>query len=158
MSKFSCFFFPGNPTNKTETGTAHKWGTTNSKPPRPIIIIDLLEVLSLSPVQFITLVFWGAHPFVAPFTSHAKLHEFGVEKPISGAKLAYFTVFFAINFTVWSHILSTTGDAVRPNMMIKLEWKFGKWLDTRTRRVLFYVINPIPGLAGMFKSRYHTKS
>ncbi len=95
------------------------------------------------------------HNYVAPFTSHAKLHEFGVEKPISWAKLAYFDL-FAINSTVWSHILSTIGDAVRPNMMIKPEWKFGKWLDTRTRRVLFYVINPIPGLAGMFKSWYHT--
>jgi hypothetical protein len=59
MSKFSCFF-SGNPTNKTETGTAYKWGTTNSKPPGQIIIIDQLKVLSLSQVQFITLVFGGA--------------------------------------------------------------------------------------------------
>jgi len=57
MSKFSCVFF-GNPTNKTET--AYTWGITNSKPPGPIIMIDQLEILSLSQVQFITLVFGGA--------------------------------------------------------------------------------------------------
>ncbi len=34
-SKFSCLFF-SNPTNKTETGTRNRWGTTNSKPPGPI--------------------------------------------------------------------------------------------------------------------------
>jgi hypothetical protein len=33
-------FFFGNPTNKTVTGTAYTWGTTNSKPPGPIILID----------------------------------------------------------------------------------------------------------------------
>jgi hypothetical protein len=36
------------------------WGTTKSKPPGPIIMIDQLEILSLSQVQFITLVFGGA--------------------------------------------------------------------------------------------------
>jgi hypothetical protein len=34
-------------------------GITNSKPSGPIIMIDQLEVLSLSQVQFITLVFLG---------------------------------------------------------------------------------------------------
>ncbi len=57
MSKFSCFYF-GNPTNKIEIGTAYTRGTTNNKPPGPIIIIDQLEILSLSQVQFITLGFW----------------------------------------------------------------------------------------------------
>jgi hypothetical protein len=59
MSKFSCFLF-GNPTNKTETGTAYTWGTTNSKPPGPNIVIDQLEILSRSQVQFITLSLGGA--------------------------------------------------------------------------------------------------
>jgi hypothetical protein len=49
-----------------------------------------------------------AHNSVAHFTSHGKLHEFGAEKPISCAKLAQFDS-FAINFTLWSHILSTVG-------------------------------------------------
>jgi hypothetical protein len=51
------------------------------------------------------------HNCVAPFTSHSKLHKFGAEKPISRAKPAHFN-FFAINFTVLSHILSTGGDAL----------------------------------------------
>jgi hypothetical protein len=51
------------------------------------------------------------HNYVAPFTSLGKLHEFGAEKPISRAKPARFDI-FAINFTVWSHILSTVGDAL----------------------------------------------
>jgi hypothetical protein len=42
------------------------------------------------------------------FTTHGKLHEFGAEKTISLAKPAEFD-FFTIKFTVWSHILSTTG-------------------------------------------------
>ncbi len=58
MSKFSFFFF-GNPANKTETGTAHTWGTTNSKPPGPIIVIHKSEILSRSQVQFITLFLLG---------------------------------------------------------------------------------------------------
>jgi hypothetical protein len=37
---------------------------------------------------------------------------FGAEKPISWAKPAHYD-FFTIKFTVWSHILSTGGDALR---------------------------------------------
>jgi hypothetical protein len=57
MSTFSCFF-GGNPINKTET--AYTWGTTNTKPPGPIIVIDQAEILSRSQVQFITLSLGGA--------------------------------------------------------------------------------------------------
>jgi hypothetical protein len=46
-SKFSYVLF-GNPTNKTETVTANKWGTTNNKPPWPIIMMDQSETLSSS--------------------------------------------------------------------------------------------------------------
>jgi len=42
------------------TETAYRWGITNSKPSGPIIMIDQLKILSLSQVQFITLVFGGA--------------------------------------------------------------------------------------------------
>jgi hypothetical protein len=79
MSKFSCFSF-GNRTNKTET--AYTWGTTNSKPPGPIIVINQSKILSRSQVQFIHS-FWEVHNCVAPSTSHGKLYEFGAEKPIS---------------------------------------------------------------------------
>jgi hypothetical protein len=45
------------------------------------------------------------------FTCHCKLHEFGAEKSISCTNPAHFD-FFIINFTIWSHILSTGGDAL----------------------------------------------
>jgi hypothetical protein len=51
------------------------------------------------------------HNCVAHFSNHNKLHEFGAKKPISWAKLTRFD-FDAINFTLWSHILSTVGDAL----------------------------------------------
>jgi hypothetical protein len=47
-----------------------------------------------------------------PSSSHCKLHKFGAEKSISWAKPAHFH-FFSINFSIWSHILSTVGDALR---------------------------------------------
>jgi len=56
-------------------------GTTTSKPPGPIIMINQSEILSYSQVPFITLFFGGA--LCCAFTSHGKLHEFGAEKPIS---------------------------------------------------------------------------
>jgi hypothetical protein len=109
MSKFSSSFVFCNPTNKTVTGTVYMWGlpianhldkslwSTNQKywaAVRSNLLHSFLEV----------------HNCVAPFTSHGKLHEFGAEKPISWAKPAHFD-YFAINFTVWSHILCTGGDA-----------------------------------------------
>jgi hypothetical protein len=44
-----------------------------------------------------------------------KLHEFGAEKPIFRGKPAHFH-FFAKFSTVWSHILSTDGDALTSNV------------------------------------------
>ncbi len=63
-------------------------GSNTSKLPGPIIMIDQSEILSRGQVQFITLM--KVHNYVAPFTSHDKLHEFGAEKPISWTKLAHF--------------------------------------------------------------------
>jgi hypothetical protein len=62
-SKLKCLslaLFSGNSTNKTGTPCAYTWGTTNSKPPGPIIMIDESEIiLSRSQVQFSTLFFGG---------------------------------------------------------------------------------------------------
>jgi hypothetical protein len=80
-------------------------------------MIDQLEILSLSEVQFITIVFGGSQLCYALYLGkHGKLHEFGGEKPISCVKLAHFD-FFAINFTFGSHILSTVGDALTPSKL-----------------------------------------
>jgi hypothetical protein len=51
-SIYSLFF---NPTDETETGTANRWGTTNSKPPGPMSMMGQSETLSNSQIIFITL-------------------------------------------------------------------------------------------------------
>jgi hypothetical protein len=109
MSKVSCFPF-GNPTNKTQTGTAYTWGSTNSKPPGPIIVIDQSEILSRSHVQFITLSLGGAQLCCAIYQP-LQAARIWCRKPISWAKPEHFN-FFTINCSVWSHIPSTIGDAV----------------------------------------------
>jgi hypothetical protein len=48
MEIFNVYVLFGNPTNKTETGTANTWRTTNNKPPGPIIMMDQSETLSSS--------------------------------------------------------------------------------------------------------------
>jgi len=48
-SKFSYVLFC-NPTRNTETGTAHRWGTTNTKPPGAIIMMDQSETLSTNDI------------------------------------------------------------------------------------------------------------
>jgi len=60
-SKF-CYLLFYNPTHKTETGTAiNKWGTINSKPPGPIVMMGhSSETLSTSLIIFITLFSAGA--------------------------------------------------------------------------------------------------
>jgi len=87
-SKIKClslaFGFFGNPTNKTETGTAYTRGTTNSKPPGPIIVIDQDKNWAAVRCNLLHS-FWDVHNCVAPFTSQGMLHEFGAEKPISWA-------------------------------------------------------------------------
>jgi hypothetical protein len=46
-SKFNYLLFC-NPTHKTETGTANRWGTAgNSKPPGPIIMMSQIKTLNM---------------------------------------------------------------------------------------------------------------
>jgi hypothetical protein len=70
-------------------------GTTNSKPHGPIRNIEPQS----GPIYYT--LFLEVHNYVAPFTSHGKLHEFGAEKPIFWAKPAHFD-FFTIHFNVES--------------------------------------------------------
>jgi hypothetical protein len=46
---------------KVKLGTANRWGTTNSKPPGPIITTEQLEILSRSLIIFIRLFSAGRH-------------------------------------------------------------------------------------------------
>ncbi len=50
-----------NPPHKTKTGTTNRWGTTNSKPPGPIIMMGQSETRNSSQIIFITLFSAGAN-------------------------------------------------------------------------------------------------
>jgi hypothetical protein len=109
MSKLYCCFF-GNPTNKTVTRCVYTW---------ELLIANHLDHSLWSTNQKhwaavrsnLLHFFLKVHNCVAPSTSRSKLHEFAAGKPIFLAKLTHFEI-FAINFTVWNHILSTVGDAL----------------------------------------------
>jgi len=120
------------------TGTAYTWG---------LLIENHLDqsLWSTNQKYWVAVMsnllhfFFEVHNCVAPFTSHRKLHEFGAEKLISWAKPAHFD-FFAINFTVWSHILSTSRDALRaaPGELFILGLYEYLWYPTCN------VLNPFP--------------
>jgi hypothetical protein len=80
--------------------------------------------LQLAPI-YCTL-FLEVHNCVARFTSHGKIHKFGAEEPISCAKLVHIDN-FTINFTVWSHILGTVRDALRPKSNNITKYSFGSF-------------------------------
>jgi hypothetical protein len=100
MSKFSCFVL-ATPLIKL------------CLEPHIPIMIDQSEILSRIQVPFITLFFGGAQLGLHVYTC--------IWCRVSWAKLAHFDV-FKIHFTIWSHILSTGGDALRvpPNTLIKI--------------------------------------
>jgi hypothetical protein len=73
-------------------------------------MIDQSEILSRSHVQFITLFFEGAQLCCA---FHRPLEAARIWcRKTNFLSLTGTFDFFAINFTVWSHILCTGGDAV----------------------------------------------
>jgi hypothetical protein len=71
---------------------------------------SLWSILSRSQVQFITLSVGGAQLCCALYQALQAARIFA-EKPISWAKLEHFDS-FAINCSVWTHILNTVGDAL----------------------------------------------
>jgi len=73
-------------------------------------MIDQLEILSRSKVQFITL-FFGAAQLCYAFYQSWQAARIRCRKTNFLAKPIYFN-FFTINYTVWSHIVSTGGDAL----------------------------------------------
>ncbi len=109
-SKFSYVLFC-NLTNKTETWRENRWGTTNNKPPGPIIMLGQSETMSSSQIIFITLFFSEVHSAAEPFTSHGNVRNYAEPKPFSSVKPTY--VGFSLSrFTVQDHILSPAGDAL----------------------------------------------
>ncbi len=127
MSKF-CFFLFGNPTNKTVTGTAYMWGLLKANHLGPIVIIDQSKILSHSQVQFITLLFGGAHLCCA-FYQPRQAAPIWCRKTNWWDNPTHFD-FFATNctvWTVWSHILSTGGDALTTDTSSVSMCNMGVW-------------------------------
>jgi hypothetical protein len=127
-SKFSYLLFC---THKTETGRANRWGTSNSKPSGPIIMMGQSE--SLGSTHFILLhSFLPVESIGAPLTSHCALRHYAQPKPISWSNLAYFD-FSSSDFTVQGHILSTTGDALKHKV---------QWATSEGDYILFWNVHP----------------
>jgi hypothetical protein len=78
-------------------------------------MIDQSEILSRSQVQFITLFYGGAQmccAFYQPRQAATNL----VQKNQFPELNRHILTFFTINFTVWNHVLSTGGDALKPRL------------------------------------------
>jgi hypothetical protein len=106
-SKFSYLVFR-NPSDKTETGIAKRWETTNSKPPGPIITMSQSETLKDS--QIILHSFLQVHSVVAPFTNPSNcaimLSQNDLPEP-NGHILTFLHPIFLEDY-----ILSAAGDAL----------------------------------------------
>jgi hypothetical protein len=76
-------YFFATPPQKTELGTANRRGTTNSKPPGPIIMIGQSEILSSSQIIFITLFSAGAQPWCAFYLATGNLCHYAEPKSFS---------------------------------------------------------------------------
>ncbi len=126
-----------NPTHETETTTANGWGTTNSKPPGPIIMTSQLKILSSSQVRsHLDQSLWRANrkywAAVRSYLLHSCLEvhtvllllratacNYAEPKPFSWAKPAYFHVSssnFNVQVTYWA-----------PLEMLLARWATGNW-------------------------------
>jgi len=95
--KFNYLLFC-NPTDKTKTETANRWGSTNSKPPGSIIMMGQSEKV-IRVRSYLLHSFLHVQSSGEPCTSHYTLHTYAEAKPMSWAKPAHFE-FFSSNCTV----------------------------------------------------------
>jgi len=95
-SKFSYILLwnPTHKSDKTETGIANTWGTTNSKPSGPIIMMGQSEIVISSQIIFITLFSAGAQHCCAFYQPRQSICTYAVPKPFSWAKPACFDFSF----------------------------------------------------------------
>jgi hypothetical protein len=98
--------------HKTERGTANRWGTTNSKPSGPIIMIGQSKTGISSQIISITLFCRRCTLLLRFCYQPQKVDHICRGKTISWAKPAY-VHFSSSDFNVKGHILSTDGDALR---------------------------------------------
>jgi hypothetical protein len=121
-----------NPTRKTKTGTSNRWGTTNSKPWGPIIMISQSKTLGSSQIIFITLFSVGAQCCVAvPFSSNHKLCNYAEPQPFSQPKPAIsFTFLHPIlmcKITYWAQLEMLSRYSLQKPVL-----KMGNWTNEIT--------------------------
>jgi hypothetical protein len=104
--------------NRKHWAQQNRWGTTNSKPPGPIIMTSQSKTLSSSQIIFIALfLFAGAHGTVRLVRATAR--NYAEPKPISWAKPAYFQFSsskFNVQVTYWA-----------PLEMLLARWATENW-------------------------------
>jgi hypothetical protein len=113
-----------NPTHKTETGIANRWGITSRENHLDQSLWYANQKKHWVAVRSHLLhSFVQVHSFGEPFTSHGKLCHYSEPKHFSWAKPAYFD-FSSSNFSMQDHIGTTTGDALSFLFLIlwNLDW------------------------------------
>ncbi len=127
-----------NPTHETKTWSANRLETTNSKPPRPIIMMSQSKTLSGSPHHiYYTLCFCRCTPLACLlFTSLHELCSYAEPKPISWAKPAHFDFSFHPILMSRSHVLSTAGNALLWSGICPLQNKQQGVLKTKMEGML----------------------
>jgi hypothetical protein len=100
------------PPMNLKLGQQIRGGTTNSKPPGPIIMMGRSETVTSSQIIFITLFSAGAHCCCTFHRATANCRIMVSQNPFPWAKPRYFD-FSSLDFSVQDHILSTSGDALR---------------------------------------------
>jgi len=83
-----------NPTHKTETRTANRWGTTNSKPPGPIIMMGQSQTPTTSQIVFIRLFSVRAQCCCVFLPATVKLRNYAEPKP-------FWTIFMSETGIIW---------------------------------------------------------
>jgi hypothetical protein len=86
-SKFSYLLFC-NPSHKSETGIANRWGTSNSEPPGPIIMMGRSE--TLTSIEIILLHTCVLLAQLLGLVSHYKMCHYAEPRLFSSPKPAYF--------------------------------------------------------------------
>ncbi len=111
------------PIHITETLTANRWGTSNRNHLDESLWWTNQKQHWAAIRSYLSHSFLHVHTAAVPFTSHGNVRNYAEPKPFSWARSAC-VGFSSSNFTVYDHILSTGGDAVRT-------WEFDTWSSSQ---------------------------
>jgi hypothetical protein len=111
----------------------NKWGTTNSKPHGPILMMAQSETLISSQIIFITL-FSTCAQLCCAFYQPLQTVQLCWAKTVFLTQTAIFLDFSSSNCALQDHILSTSGDALRASpFIISLFWPLALFVTSNCR-------------------------